>query len=708
MSATPWLDVLIGLRKFYAAGVELVARSKINFGTGITATDNPTLERTDVSVDISHVTMAGDVTGTAAAAVVGKIRGVTVSSTAPSEGQFPYYDSETSTLKYIDPPVIYGGTPAQAAARAAFYGEIWGGPIRIAPLSTGADDWLRAQAVWNACAGKWPVHHTTGDWVCKTVGNVPNASKLVFDPGSFLDVQLTPGVGEDQCPFLMTVTLAGAGDTTVHTANTPGTRTLRVAAAVAEDAIIQVRSAAVAFRTEYFTVKACAGVSAPYTLTLDDVIYDTYSPGDTVKIVSHMPSDVHVEAYGSIWSGTCDRFFEGEALQRGSVRGATILSESDGPVIAADVGGKDIVFEDLDIDCGGTATAGIAAESITRFRARNVCVDRFVICGAWVLDNFGCPVIEDCTFQSGGVGSVGIQIGADGSNLGSHDAIVRGGSVAHTPSGILVSSGSKRVKIDKVAFINCTNGVNFDVAGSPDPSQTLITGCSFVGGTNGIAVQSGVKQTQIRDCMFDSVSNAAINIVDECDISGVSITGSTYAVYSNTTQHWYVDKANIVVGSGKIGFTSAAAETLHLSNCIMTVAGGTAFGIYPQGGGTVELRDVRMTVASHGYGLYMGSNSTLIDHGNLQLSGAGTLLTLVDATAHANFGTFVANQTTPVTITNRLAKAGMGVCITLHTVGGTVGALPRVVAITAGTSFDVNASASDTSTYSYTIQRARS
>lgn len=67
-------------------------------------------------------------------------------------------------------------------------------------------------------------------------------------------------------------------------------------------------------------------------------------------------------------------------------------------------------------------------------------------------------------------------------------------------------------------------------------------------------------------------------------------------------------------------------------------------------------------------------------------------------------GTFVLNGATPVTV----AAAGYAaitntIAITLNTVGGTVGAVPAVKTVTAGTGFTVAGTASDTSTYNYKI-----
>lgn len=72
----------------------------------------------------------------------------------------------------------------------------------------------------------------------------------------------------------------------------------------------------------------------------------------------------------------------------------------------------------------------------------------------------------------------------------------------------------------------------------------------------------------------------------------------------------------------------------------------------------------------------------------------------------ANYrGTFTANGASAVTIANANVLATDAIDISLNTVGGTVGAIPRLDTITAGTGFTVKGTASDTSIYNYAIIR---
>jgi hypothetical protein len=66
-------------------------------------------------------------------------------------------------------------------------------------------------------------------------------------------------------------------------------------------------------------------------------------------------------------------------------------------------------------------------------------------------------------------------------------------------------------------------------------------------------------------------------------------------------------------------------------------------------------------------------------------------------------GTFTANGASSVTVAAPNVTATSMIVITLKTVGGTVGAIPAVKTITAGTGFTVAGTASDTSVYNYLI-----
>ena len=86
---------------------------------------------------------------------------------------------------------------------------------------------------------------------------------------------------------------------------------------------------------------------------------------------------------------------------------------------------------------------------------------------------------------------------------------------------------------------------------------------------------------------------------------------------------------------------------------------------------------------------------------NVAITG-GTMTGVNVTQPSGRVGTLIANQTTPVTISSSIIAITDIFVFSLNTVGGTVGQLPHVVTIAAG-QVSVAATASDTSTYNYTI-----
>jgi hypothetical protein len=69
----------------------------------------------------------------------------------------------------------------------------------------------------------------------------------------------------------------------------------------------------------------------------------------------------------------------------------------------------------------------------------------------------------------------------------------------------------------------------------------------------------------------------------------------------------------------------------------------------------------------------------------------------------ANGGTFIANGSTAVTVTNANVTANSVIIFGVKTVGGTPAGAPFIATVTPGTGFTVKAAVGDTSTYNYWI-----
>jgi hypothetical protein len=97
------------------------------------------------------------------------------------------------------------------------------------------------------------------------------------------------------------------------------------------------------------------------------------------------------------------------------------------------------------------------------------------------------------------------------------------------------------------------------------------------------------------------------------------------------------------------------------------------------------------------YGPYTADRRVIVD--------GKAAVVIAEADPAAYRGTFVCNGTTAVTVPNANVLATDEIGISLNTIGGTVGAIPRLDTITPGTGFTVKGTAGDTSTYNYAITR---
>lgn len=84
-------------------------------------------------------------------------------------------------------------------------------------------------------------------------------------------------------------------------------------------------------------------------------------------------------------------------------------------------------------------------------------------------------------------------------------------------------------------------------------------------------------------------------------------------------------------------------------------------------------------------------------------AGAVTVAGFFQTAPNAVSGTFTANGASAVTVADTRVTASSSIIVTLKTVGGTVGAIPAIKTITAGTGFTIAGTASDTSDYNYLI-----
>jgi hypothetical protein len=204
-------------------------------------------------------------------------------------------------------------------------------------------------------------------------------------------------------------------------------------------------------------------------------------------------------------------------------------------------------------------------------------------------------------------------------------------------------------------------------------------------------------------------------------VSGQDLTNLVNAINAIAAQTEVVSTPLNTVGAGTIlaaaisgglvtrGGTQTAAFTDTTDTAAHIIAANP--GITPRVGSSFEFQYVNNTIWPATITGGTGVTASAVVPANswakflVTYSAANTVVfTLIEQGYFPHSGTFVANGVTPVVVANANVTASSSIIITLQTVGGTVSpSVPYINTITPGTGFHVTGSASDTSTYSYTI-----
>lgn len=230
------------------------------------------------------------------------------------------------------------------------------------------------------------------------------------------------------------------------------------------------------------------------------------------------------------------------------------------------------------------------------------------------------------------------------------------------------------------------------VDGTPGAGTDMPGAIDFQCSPDGSATPASVlKLRQSKDAEFAGrilVTSAVGKIIPGA--TSISLRNN-----ADSADNLIITDAGLVTLRGGVSFN--AAGSILLSTAVgKIIPGVTSISLRNNADGADNLLITDAGVIT--------TRSTLNSGGDITMTGAGKKVTYSSTGGGgASAGTFVCNGAADVTVTTSAAAVGMVVSIGLNTVGGTVGAIPKVTTITAGASFTVAGTAGDTSTYNWYI-----
>lgn len=198
-------------------------------------------------------------------------------------------------------------------------------------------------------------------------------------------------------------------------------------------------------------------------------------------------------------------------------------------------------------------------------------------------------------------------------------------------------------------------------------------------------------------------------------LTATATTNATFPAGSGTLA--YLAGTNTWTGPqtfSSSGDTLVSIDTVGGANASRLKLRGTVAGfqsIRGEAGGSEEWR-AGGNATTNSFSIWTGASTTLratFDANGITSNGGNITFDTVAKTvvlkqgANGAVGTFTCNGSSTVTVSNTSIAITDGIGISLNTPGGTVGFLPSIKTITAGTGFTLQGTVGDTSVYNYWI-----
>lgn len=554
-------------------------------------------------------------------------------------------------------PVIVGGTPAEAAAAAVLTGVVF---KEVTLASIGAGDWARLHAVLVACAYKYPVRLSDGDWHCDTAQLLPSGTTLIGSPGVRIIQSLALGSGNPLIAAFAASEAAGSFSTTLASNAVIGKDTLALTSVTGLNEGDYIKVIETTYRAVIFRVKSILGT----TVTVDRPIRNALLATNAVATV--VPCrDIHIQGNGMSISGQGARFLE-------IINGVDCTFE--GVMFDGVDGLPDERVISIDMCCYNVHASKLRAS----FTRTGVNLHTAFSAGSAINATTGFASPEPCYCVQIARGGAGVATSYTVTGLDKDGAAQ---TETLTSSGATTIIGSKQwseitgltSNVDPTVTSTLQTYCPVTIGGSFESAESCsFTQCEFAGTTTGLVFQDAMACSAIDCNALNGALGATFISSDtptptlgaqDCRIRGGSYSGNT----THGIQITHGSRRNVIDGASCIGnlndgivLTGTAAMAANvISGCTILNCGSSGVDVAGGSVGT-KLIGVEAYGCACGYSvLTPASQTVMLDCSAYECNAAINLSTDLDCTGYS--ATIPANKGPGITCQGGAAFVGRGI-----------------------------------------------
>lgn len=580
----------------------------------------------------------------------------------------------------------------------------------------GSDDWGRLASLLAAeYAANGPqriVRMRRGNYRCRSHFFLPRTLRAVIEPGSDLDVDVSPRAAPDPTgywgPFIATFVIADPLQVSSFAANTSeGDVIVSVVSNVRPQVGWIMAVGQTGAGGEGFEVTDVSGASSPYSVRLDHGIGWPYTTAASVGFL--LPNRISIAGNGCTVHGPAERYLSVAAAWDTVICGFNIdAAGSNEYACSIDSCSSRSLFADVHVR--NSPVLGMTLEyGYNNLIANCTASNCGTLFGLWGR----AQRLARCSGTGGTTpNNLGISIGHSFTDIGdsTRDCVVEDCQISGAVFG-LSTSGALNCQLSKVSLLDCKSGIVAGrTIGSLTPTRNLVlNSCVVTSATStGLQIVNG-GSVVLNDCSFRGCASATL--------------GGTIEVQQNSSAS--ICGGSFVAGQGASAISCRVLGKLTASDATfdMSAVTGTSFALYGLGSARIVLD--RVTFAGNpSYCVQMDGGtlwSSNVAIANTPATGVGCaagayywrgvnssfagctnpVAAAVLSNARANFGKTALNGATPVSIPFAAVSAANNARGVRATPAGTSGYWS--LAVNPGVGLTLTGTAGDTSVIAWDV-----